>query len=308
MKAYKGNVRRLTEFIGKVNKKMAELKALVSPDKKAPTAKIKKFVPYIGSLHKKFELIGIIKPLRVIYRFLRSVHNRIVSKHRANAISAPATEMYLSRQINEDLNAPLIVQPAEELKTKIGLKSSVVSKMVAMRLAILRYIKGVLLNPIAKLATALSAAVKYKKKIPHRAKFLTTYAPAAETKSRFNAIKHTGEATAVSAPAQIAGMETFFTAAHTAKASTAAAIFVILDSAVKVTHSAPLYAWFLTEHEDENTLYIPQVFSGVQSGTMIEIDLETDATYWANAFNNGGVLHLSFAETAIQTNNNLEVS
>ena len=270
MKAYKGNVRRLTEFIGKVNKKMAELKARVSPDKKAPTAKIKKFVPYIGSWHKKIELIGIIKPLRVIYRFLRSVNNRIISSHRAKAIAAPATEMYLSSQINEDLNAPLIVKPAEELKTKIGLKSSAVAKMVARRLAMLRYIKGILFNPIAKLATALSAAAKYKKKIPHRAKILTTYAPAAETKSRFNVIKHKGEATAVSAPAQIAGMETSFATEHTAKANTANPISINTDSAVKVNHSAKIAIWRYPVVID-GIMYLRQTYSATAENDVLVV-------------------------------------
>ena len=308
MKTFDGSVEKNIFVSGKVQKAEPDFKAEVKPKPEITEAKIKKENVFSGiTVFALNAISGVVKVLTALYRFIVS-HSVIKQTHRAKATAAPAMELDSDSKITVELDAPLTAQPAADLKTEIELKSSLSANLATRRLSILRYIKGMLFNPIAKLKTALGSVAKYEKKIPQAVKIQATTAQAVEVESRFNTIKQTHEVTANSAPAQIAGMETSFTATHSASANAVGAISADLDSAVKVTHSAPLYAWFLTEREDENTLYIPQVFSGVQSGTMIEIDLETDATYWANAFNNGGVLYLVFAETAIQTNNNLEVS
>lgn len=308
MKTYDGNVEKHIIVSGRVQKAEPDFTADVKPKSEITEAKVKKENVFSGiTMFALNAISGVVKVLTALYRFIVS-HSVIKQTHRAKATAAPAMELDSDSKITVELDAPLTAQPAADLKTEIELKSSLSAKLVTRRLAIFLYIKEIPFKRITKLATAPGAVAKYKKKIPHTVKIQTTTAPAVEVESRFNTIKQTHEATANSAPAQIAGMKTSFAAAHTAKASTAAAIFVILDSAVKVTHSAPLYAWFLTEHEDENTLYIPQVFSGVQSGTMIEIDLETDATYWANATVTNGTLNLVFAETVTPADKTLEVA
>lgn len=59
---------------------------------------------------------------------------------------------------------------------------------------------------------------------------------------------------------------------------------------------------------DDTTLSIFQGFSGVQSGEVLEVDLETESVFWANAMVTDGTLNLVFAETATPNDTILEVA
>lgn len=309
MSIFNAKIQRRGGLSGKLNDQTPRLAVEITSVNEAPRATITSRGGFVGAFSRVGKIFaGAVRPLSIIYRFLASRHNRIVSTHTARPVSAPAVDLKTDSKFTDKLTAGMAARPTADMKADAGVKVSLSAKLAARRLAILRYIKNIAVKRTAKLTAARGALVKHKAEMPLSVKIQAVAAPGAIMESRYNRIKENHEAAAISAPAEIAKVETTLTAAHTAKASTAAALSVILDSAVKVTHSAPLYAWFLTEHEDEKTLYIPQVFSGVQSGDIIEIDLETDSTYWANASNNGGVLLLAFAETAIQTNNNLEVA
>ena len=65
--------------------------------------------------------------------------------------------------------------------------------------------------------------------------------------------------------------------------------------------------WFGPDFED-GVLTIYQAFSGVQDEDVVEIDMEEQSAYWANAFLSDGILDLVFVETAEQNGDILEVT
>ena len=126
--------------------------------------------------------------------------------------------------------------------------------------------------------------------------------------SRLNTIAQRYEAAGSSAPAQVVpAIESTVSEKHTATASTAAVAPVNINSLFNVSHIARLYAWFLAE-QNGNELKLFQAFIGIQSGDVLEIDLEEESAYWANATGTDGTLNLVFAETVTPADKTLEVA
>ena len=307
MSIFNAKIQRRGGVSGKLRDQTPHLAVEITPVNEAPRATITSRGGFVGAFSRVGKIFaGAVRPLSIIYRFLASRHNRIISTHTARPVSAPAVDLKTDSKFTDKLTAGMAARPTADMKADAGVKVSLYAKLVAYRRAGLRHIKSLLFKRTAKLTAAQGALVKHKAEMPLSVKIQAMAAPGAIMESRYNRIKENHKAAAISAPAEIAKVETTLTAAHTAKATTAAAVSVGLSSVLNVSHRAPLYAWFFAE-QDGDTLYIPQVFSGVQSGNTVEIDMETESAYWANAFNRDGVLELVFAETATPNDNTLEV-
>lgn len=307
MSIFNAKIQRRGGVSGKLSDQTPRLAVEITPVNEAPSATITSRGGFVGAFSRAGKIFaGAVRPLSIIYRFLASGHNRIISTHTARPISAPAVDLKAESKFTDKLTAGMAARPTVDMKADAAVKVSLSAKLVAYRRAGLRHIKSLLFKRTAKLTAARGALVKHKAEMPLSVKIQAVAAPGTVMESRYNTVKQTHEAAAISAPAEIAKVETTLTAAHTAKASTAAAVSIGLSSVLKVSHRAPLYAWFFAE-QDGNTLYIPQVFSGIQAGNTLEIDLETESAYWANPIVDGNVMNLNFVYQTTQENDKLEV-
>lgn len=330
MSQFKLTIQRLNALKGEMREKLLGLKAHIFPANTLPEVEVEPAKAFGGKWYKRISFSGVVKRLNAIYRFI-AAKARIINKHEAKAISAPAVEIEADSAIKASKAAPLAAHPAKGISVDQKERVSVYAKLVAYRRAACVYIKQLFFKRTAKLQAAPGAVAKYTKAVKlHR----TSKAIAAESaimESRFIKVqtvlesagcsapaqivpatdsdfstKHT--AAAINAPAQIVQtIENTVTAKHTATASKAAVVPVNINSVFKVTHSAKLYSWYLSELDD-TTLSIFQGFSGVQSGEVLEVDLETESVFWANAMVTDGTLNLVFAETATPNDTILEVA
>lgn len=236
-----------------------------------------------------------------------SVDHDIKMSANANPVLSPAQEIAVMQQVKVLLRSNPLLSPAQEIAAKRQVQISLRANLVACKRAVAIYIKKILTPHIAKLKSCIGSVVKCSNVINLGQTAKAVVAESAMMKSRFNKLQTGSEAVGNSAPAQIVPeIESTFTANHTAKASSGKAVDINIDSLTNVTHSAKLATWFFPE-QYANTLRFFQVFSGVQSGEVLEIDLETESTYWANAKVTDGALKLVFAETVIPEDKTLEV-
>lgn len=307
MKTFDGNVEKHIIVSGRVQKAEPDFTADVKPKTEITEAKVKKENVFSGiALFALNAVSGVVKVLTALYRFIFS-HSIIRQMHSAKANTAPATVIESDSEINVGNEANLATAPANDANTDSKVKTSVYSKLVAYRRAAAVYIKKMFLKTIAGLQAAPGKCARYRKAVKMKQESKTIAADSAIMDSQSNLVETGCDAVAESAPENVVpGAESTFTAEHTATASTAAVSPVNINSLFKVSHIARLYAWFLAE-QSGNELKLFQVFSGIQSGNVLEIDLETESAYWANAIVTDGALNLVFAETATQNDTILEV-
>ena len=308
MSIFIGKFHKLPGVKGKLTDRTPEVRATMERVDNGPKATINRVAGVTGVFFRVDRWFkAAVRPLDILYRFL-AAHQIIRQKHSAQASTAPAVEIEADSAIQASKAAPLAAHPAKGISVDQKERVSVYAKLVAYRRAACVYIKQLFFKRTAKLQAAPGAVAKYTKAVKlHR----TSKAIAAESaimESRFIKVQTVLEAAGCSAPAQIVpATDSDFAAIHTATASKAAVVPVNINSVFKVTHSAKLYSWYLSELDD-TTLSIFQGFSGVQSGEVLEIDLETESVFWANAMVTDGTLNLVFAETVTPNDTILEVA
>lgn len=307
MSIFSGKFHKLPGVKGKLTDQTPELRATMEQVDNGPKATVNRVAGITGAFYRMGRwLKAAVRPLDILYRFLTACQ-MVRQTHSAQVSTAPAVEIEANSTFRSGRKVPLSAQPVADLKVDQNGNPSVHAKLVAYRRAGCRYIKKLFFKTTAKLQAACSAVAKYTKALKFK---LTAKAIAAESaiiESRFNKLQTGCEATGSSAPAHIVpAIENTFIAEHTATASTGAALTVGINQLLRAVHHAPLASWFFPE-QDGNTLRFYQVFSGVQSGNVLEVDLETESVYWANAKVTDGTLNLVFAETATPNDTILEV-
>ena len=331
MSIFSGKLRNLPGVKGKSTDQTLVIKARIEREDNAPGAKVTRVAGVSGVISRIGRCLkAATRPLDILYRFL-AAHQIIRQKHSAQASTAPAVEIEADSAIQASKEATLSAYPAKGIAVDQKERLSVSAKLVAYNRAGLKYIKQLFFKRKAELIAAPGAVAKYSKAVKLNRTSKAIAAESAIMESRFIKVqtvlesagcsapaqivpatdsdfstKHT--AAAINAPAQIVQtIENTVTAKHTATASKAAVVPVNINSVFKVTHSAKLYSWYLSELDD-TTLSIFQGFSGVQSGEVLEVDLETESVFWANAMVTDGTLNLVFAETATPNDTILEVA
>lgn len=306
MKQFNGRIQRLNVLKGRMLKKLHGLKISILPINTHPKAEIKPLTQYRATWDKGISFGALVKRLNAIFRFL-SAKARIINKHEAKVISAPAVDVEVDSAIQLNKEAPLIACPVPDMQVDQKQRVSVYAKLVAYRRAGLKYIKQLFFKRKAELQAAPGAVAKYNKAVKMKLTAKAATADSAIMESRFNKVQTGCEATGTSAPAQIVpAIENTFSAEHTATASTGTAVAVGINHLFRAVHRAPLASWFLPEQNGDELKFF-QVFSGIQSGNVLEIDLEEESAYWANATVTDGTLNLVFAETATPNDTILEV-
>ena len=306
MNRYNGTIKRLVDFRGNVDAGKVKLKAKIAKADSVLNVKFNTAKNYITNIKNTTIFNGIVTRLNLTYRFIFA-KSAIITKSEAKTRTAPAVEIEADSEVKASKSAPISTHPAMGIAVNQKEKVSVYAKLVAYRRAGLVFIKKILMPHTAKLTASPGVLTKYREIMGFNVDSKAGTADSTILESRNNKFATGYNAVGSSAPAQIVPVtEAKFTETHTAKASTAAVVPVDIDSAFKISHIARLYAWFLPDI-DGHTMTIYQTFSGVQSGDAVEIDTETESAYWANAFNEGGVLNLVFTETVTQTGKILEV-
>ena len=307
MSFFNGRITRRAKLRGEATQKPQELQATVTPIT-GPRGAFTPVHVIAGTLRRAGKYLACaVRPLSALYRFL-AAHGVIRSAKEARPTTAPATELEVANAIHAAQTAPLAAQPAKDMQADKRERLTVYARLVAYRRAGCKYVKQLFMGRKAAAIAAPGAPARYRKQQPVELTAEAEAAPGAILESRGNQIAHSYEAAGASAPAQVVpAIENTFTAKHKAQAAKASAVGVNIRRALQVTHSAKLATWFLPE-QDGDTLRFYQVFSGVQSGNVLEIDLEAESAYWANATNKGGVLGLVFTESVTRTGNTLEVS
>lgn len=306
MKQFNGRIQRLNVLNGKLEKKLHGLKIHILPISTHPKAEIRPHTPYRATVDKVFSFGGMVKRLNVLFRFLW-VEDKLTIIRKSKAISAPAVDIEIDSNIQAIMEAPASAHPAKEIAVHNKTRFSVSAKLQAYIRAGCRYAKKLFFKSTANLDTAPGTATKYSEILELHRTSKAISADSAIIESRFNKTPHKVKAAVGSAPVQyVPDIESTFATEHNAMASKGTAVTVGINDLFRAVHHAPLASWFLPER-DGDTLRFHQVFSGVQSGNVLEVDLEAESAYWANAKVTDGTLNLVFAETATKNNTILEV-
>lgn len=305
MSQYNGFLKRSSGLKGDISRERVNINVEIHPENKKRNLSFSipakygiKFVNYTA-------FSGAVKKINAIYRFI-AAKSELIMGHKAKAITAPATLIEADSAIQMGKEAPLASHLATEIKANQKEKVTVSAKLSAYIRAGLVYTKRILIPYRTKLISVPGAVAKYREIMGMDVTAKAEKAESAILESRNNNLPFGTYAHGISAPASVANVESRITADHEAPARKAVVVPVEADSAFKVSHRARLYSWVLPERNG-NDLTIYQTFSGIQSGSVLEIDLEAESAYWANAFVSDGVMHLVFAETATQTYNELKV-
>lgn len=271
MSQYKGRIQRLNVLKGRMLKKLKGLKISILPINTQPKAEIKPLNKYRATWDKGISFGGMVKRLNAIFRFL-SAKDRIINKHEAKAISAPAVDVKADSAIQASEAAQLAAHPAKEIAVNQKPAFSVSAKLVAYRRAGLKYIKQLFFKRKAELTAAPGTAVKYAETVKLNRTSKAIAAESAIMESRFNKVQTGSEAAGSSAPAHIVpAIKDTVTAKHTATASTGTAVDVNVDSLQQVTHSAKMATWIDPVVVD-GVLILRQVYSATKEKNILVVE------------------------------------
>jgi len=301
-----GKLHRKGKLSGSMSSQPPELQATVTQVDISPRAAISRDGEYSGKWLKAGSCFsGVPKPLDILYRFV-STKLRILTGHKTKAIAVPAIPVEAERGVSADLavkpSAHETVCPVTDQKTRF----SVSVKLSAYRRAALVFIRNIRMKSIARVIAADGKIAKYIKAMKLNCKSKAVAADSAIMESRFNKVKNSVDATAITANAACTESKKVVQSQRTIKAEAANAIAINGNRAFASTFTAALYAWYLPEYAD-GALHIFQCVSGIQSSDTVEIDMETESAYWANAFVRDGVANLLFAQTEPHTSGELEL-
>ncbi len=255
--------------------------------------------------------------------------SKIWLKRAAKIITAPATLAKAHRGTKTGTATPLVGKPTQEIEAtsrvwaaKItGLASrlivqpvtnskvftAVVSGLAACAGGICRRVAAITMGCVYAAIQAPGAVAAYCKAVFSALAAGLAAAAGTVLGSITHRVQNGNQAAVSTGTAEaVAASDT----APTATALSAAAAATAAAGADTITgtgSSGSLICWIYPQVIG-TTLQIEQVFSGVQVLDAVEIDLEAESAYWANAFHSDGVLELVFAETAEPDGNILEVS
>ena len=244
--------------------------------------------------------------LDFICRFI-DIRSVLRVRHKVKPHTAPGKEIEADRTQGIEKTAPLESAEAAEINAHCVVLLNLPVRLNAYVRAGLAYARRILMGRSVNVTTSPGACAKYHETIPIE---LTSEAETAkaETMQRKNSEIVTELVSAgMSAPARCPVVEQEVETQAEAQPGTTANIAEVgINAEAKTTKIARLYSWCLPE-VDGDSVKLFQIFSGVQNYDTLEIDLEEESAYWANAFNENGVMTLVFAQTEPQSGNILEV-
>ena len=307
MSIFDGKLRRLDKLGGTLTDKKPQLRVKITPLNDVPKVTLSSRGGFSGAWERTGRFFaGAARPLSILYRFLAG-SGWIRSGFSAKAGTAPAQEIEADSAPVADVDAPLTDQPAREATAHAQPHASVWAQLAAYNRAAAVTISKLFTGKLAHALAAPGVLAKYRKQVDLERVSKAEAADSAIMESRFNRIPAGVEAPAIAAPAEEMAANRVTVAETTAAPGSAATQDANIQRIVNVSVKAAPYMWFLPEQTD-NTLSLFQVFSGVQSGNALEIDMETESVYWANPFVHDGVMELVFAAYTAQTDNILEVT
>lgn len=305
MSRFRLTFQQLNVLKAEIGRKVVDLRAQISAIDTVPEVELIHRNPYRGKWTGGTFFGGSVRKLYILYRFF-TAKARLVIKRKAKMASAPAKELEAARVIKAHKEAPLVSKTPKEMTVNSAFRTSVSARLIAYYRAPFVFIRKICTAHTVKMKTVKGAVAKYlkKTKLQHISQMETADSAILESK---NSVVCEVKAAGSSAPPMIAAVDNKFIAKSKASASAAGIMSANIQSVEKVKHHARLFAWFAYEQEGD-TLTMYQVFSGVQSGDALEVDLEEESVYWANAFVIDDTMYLIFAETTTQNNNILEVN
>lgn len=250
---------------------------------------------------------GGLRPLDFVYRFI-VVKAKMLFRLKMKAIAARAIAVDINSAIQEREEIPLSAVPAEivTVDSKI-VDSDGWAKLVAYVVAQVITICKNVFEHFAGLIQASSAVAKYFEELPTEYESPAEAAPGSILLSRGSVFISEDEGTGCSALAQtIPAMEKVFISDKTATACSAIVSNVECWGTQKSVSRCELIIWAFPAYEN-GVLSVSQLFSGIQSGDTVEMDMETESAFWANNIIRDGVLSLVYAQTEPQMGNTLEV-
>ena len=306
MSIFDGKLRRLDKLSGNLTDKKPQLRVKVTPLNDVPNVTLSSRGGFSGAWERAGKFFGgAARPLSILYRFLAG-SGWIRSGFSAKAGTAPAQEIESDSSPVADVDAPLTAQPAQEVTAHAQPHASVWVQLAAYNRAAAVTLSKIFTGKLAHALAAAGVLAKYRKRVDLERISKAEAADSAIIESRFGKISAGVEATAGSAPTEEMAAHRVIAAETTAAPGSAATQDTNIQRIVNVSVKAAPYMWFLAE-QTGGTLSLFQVFSGVQSGNVLEIDMETESVYWANAFVHDGAMDLVFAAETAQTDNILEV-
>ena len=304
-------------------------KGTISPNEDQPKAKIEKkkgfsgiITPVLQTALEKFSIKhinklngevenktrafnGSVKGLNVRFTFIAALA-RFFNKHSAKADTAPAIDLEADGTAETKTDAPLLIVPVSDIRTKNPTKVKLITALHGYVRAGCRYVADVPMTHLTALYAALGVVLGYAGKTALERTSKLIKGAGAVVKSHFNKALTGHGANGDTGTAQELSASDEFTAESTATAVNASGVDVAFNGSQKTGRKAVMNWWFMPE-QNGNRLKIFQPFSAIQTGNRVAIDMETESAYWANAHLEGNRLKLVFAETATQTDNRLEV-
>ena len=302
---YKGYIFHRVKLVGKIFKRI-NLNAKVETRELFGKVGIYPRILVKGSMQVRPGRSGSIKWLDVRYAFTSAV-STIVTKCKAALSAGKAKEVKADTAVRTESDVNLTSNHATQITAKKDIRTVSGVKLVAYFKAGMVYMKKVLTSHNVNLTRAKGAIARYKKKVATKHTADIAKAETSVTEC-FRIVGNEVTANCSKAPANDGlGVDKKTQTETTATASTAGATGIGINSVMpSAKHTARLSCWYPYE-QDGDTLSMTQIFSGVQNYDTLEIDLEETSAYWANAFNENGVMTLVFAQTEPQNGNILEV-
>lgn len=329
MSIFNGKFRRVDKLTGNLTDKKPQLRIKITPLNDVPKVTLSSRGGFSGAWERAGKVFaGATRPLHILYRFLAASVG-VLNGRKARAGTAPAQEIEADSATVADVDAPLTPQPAADLDAdgrataqvaapltpRLGKRLTAYKKapfaryaeLVAYKRAPLTYIRNIITGRVAGLLAGPGKVAAFLRTTAARLTSKAVAAGSAIMESRFNQSPAGVSVNGATAPAEETAASVAFVAGKVAAPVSAATQDANIQRIVNVSVKAAPYMWFLPEQTD-NTLSLFQVFSGVQSGNALEIDMETESVYWANPFVHDGVMELVFAAETAQTDNILEVT
>lgn len=306
MSIFNGKFRRRGGLDGQVNDRTPRLRVSITP--KMPRASItpQRLGISVAWAGAKKAFAGSARMLRVIYRFI-SARTSIHMANRVEATTAPTVAASVDKRESTGENVTVTARPVQEMKISRGVRLANLVRAVAHLRADFLYRGGVRMANRVEVETVPGVPIKRAERLQmaHRAE--AEAAPAKVVESRYNKIGTGSFVDPVVASTQETAISRGIVTGTRAEAEAAPSRAVNIGAAIGTGCRVAPYTWLFPE-QDGNLLTLPQVFSGVQSGDVLEVDTEETSVYWANNFITDGALELVFAETATPNGTILEVS
>ena len=307
MSIFNGKFRSVDKLTGSLTDKKPQLRIRITPLNDVPKVTLSSRGGFSGAWERAGRFFaGAARPLSILYRFLAG-SGWIRSGFSAKAGTAPAQEIEADSAPVADVDAPLTAQPAQEVTAHAQPHASVWAQLAAYNRAAAVTLSKIFTGKLAHALAAPGVLTKYRKRVELERVSKAETAESAIMESRFGKISAGVEAPAIAAPAEEMAAHRVTAAETMAAPGSADTQDANIQRIVNVSVKAAPYTWFLAE-QTGNTLSLFQVFSGVQSGNALEIDMETESVYWANPFVHDGVMELVFTAETAQTDNILEVT